>query len=50
MNKMENLSRLFQKQKREKKTHEEIEFHNAIKTEFLLPCTGCRKIIEKIPE
>ena len=27
---MENRSRVFQKQKRKKKTHEEIEFHNLI--------------------
>ena len=27
---MENLSRVFQKQKRKKKTHEEIEFYKSI--------------------
>ena len=27
---MENLSRMLQKQKRKKKTYEEIEFHNSI--------------------
>ena len=36
VNRIENLSRVFQKQKR-KKTHEEIE--------FLLPFTSCRKVL-----
>ena len=42
---MENLSRVFRK----KNTHEEIEFHNSIKIEFLLLFTGCRKVIGKMP-
>ena len=46
---MGNLSRVFQKQKR-KKTHEEIEFHNQFKIEFLLPFTGCRKVFGKMPD
>ena len=37
---MGNLSRVFQKQR--KKTHEEIE--------FLLPFTGCRKMLGKMPD
>ena len=46
---MENLSRVFQKQKR-KKTHEEIEFHlTQFIIEFLLPFTGGRKVLGKIP-
>ena len=50
MNRMENLSKLFQKQKRKtKKTHEETEFHNSIQVEFLLPFTGCGKLIGKMP-
>ena len=46
---MENLSRVFQKQKR-KKTHEGIEFHlTQFTIEFLLPFTGGRKVLGKIP-
>ena len=44
---MENLSRVFQKQT--KKTYEEIEFHNSIQ-DFLLPFTGSRKVLEKMPK
>ena len=44
---MENLSRVFQKQKR-KKTHEEIEFITQFKIEFLLLFTGCRKVLGKM--
>ena len=45
---MENISRVFQKQKR-KKLHEEIELHNSFKIGFLLPLTGCRKVLGKMP-
>ena len=43
---MENLSRLFQKQK--EKTHEETEFHNSIQD--LLPFTSCRKELTEMPD
>ena len=46
---MEDLSRVFQKQKRKKKKHEEIEFHNSIQDWVLLPFTGCRKVLGKMP-
>ena len=46
---MENLSNDFQKQKNPQKTHEEIEFHNWFKIEFLLPFTGYRKALGKMP-
>ena len=43
---MENLSRVFQKPKR-KTTHEEMSFKTQSKIEFLIPFTGCRKVLEK---
>ena len=54
MNGIEILSRVFQKQtnKQTNKKQEEIEFHNLItlfKIEFLIPFTGCRKVVGKIP-
>ena len=40
---MENLSKLFQKQK----AHEENGFHNSIE-EFLLPFASCKKLVGKM--
>ena len=48
---MENLSRVSKakKKKKKKKKHEEIEFYNSnCQIEFLLPFTGCRKVLAKI--
>ena len=47
---MENLSRVFEKQKQTNKkiTHEEIEFHNSVQDCVLLPFIGCRKVIGKM--
>ena len=41
---------VFQKRKRKRKIHEEIEFHNSVqfKIEFLLPFIGCRKVLGKM--
>ena len=41
---------MFQKQKREKKTREELSFITQFKTEFLLRFTGCRKVLGKMPD
>ena len=46
---MESLPRLFQKQKR-KKTYEEMSFRTQFKIEFLLPFTGCKKKLGKMPD
>ena len=46
MNRIENLSWVFQKQK---KIHEGIEFHNSIQDWVLLPLAGCRKVLGKMP-
>ena len=46
---MEHLPRVFQKQKRKKKTNDVIEFHTRFKIEFLVPFTGCRKALGKMP-
>ena len=45
---MENLSRLFPKQKREKQM-KRLSFITQLKIEVLLPFTGCRKVLEKVP-
>ena len=45
---MEYLSKLFQKEKNQKK-HEEIGFITKFKIEFLPPFTGCRKVLGKLP-
>ena len=45
---MENLSRLFQKQKR-KKNMKKLSFITQFKIEFLLQFTGCRKVLGKMP-
>ena len=48
---MKNLSRVFQKQKRKKKQHKtRLSFITHFKFEFLLPFTGCRKVLGKMPE
>ena len=46
---MENLSGVFQKQKRKKKQMERLSFINQFKIEFLLQFTGCtvEKCLEK---
>ena len=51
---MENISRVLQKQK-QKKLHGEIELNNSsyitqFKIEFLLPFTGCGKVLGKMPD
>ena len=46
---MENLSKLFQKQKR-KKNMKRLSFKNQPKIEFLLTFTGCRKVLGKMPK
>ena len=46
---MENLSRVFQKQKRKKKHMKRLSFINQFKIEFILLCTGCRKVLAKMP-
>ena len=45
---MENLSRVFQKQK-SKKTHEKNELYNSIEDWILLTFSGCRKVLGKMP-
>ena len=46
---MENLSRVFQKQKR--KNHiKRLSFITQFKIEFLLPFTSCRKVLGKMPD
>ena len=47
MNRIENLSRFFLKKAKTK--HEQIEIHNLLKIELLLPFTGCRKVLGKMP-
>ena len=42
---MENLSRVFSKQKRKKR----LSFTTQFKIEFLLPFTGSRKVLAKMP-
>ena len=44
---MENLSRMFQKQKRKKK-HKKLSFINHFNIEFLLPFTGYRKVLGEL--
>ena len=46
---MENLSRLFQKQNR-KKHMKRLSFITQFRIEFLLPFTGCRKMLGKMPD
>ena len=46
---MENRSRVFQKQKRKKKQIKRLSFITQFKIEFLLPFTGCRKVLGKMP-
>ena len=47
---MKNLSRVFQKQKRKKHTHmKRLSFKTQLKIEFLLPFTGRRKELQKMP-
>ena len=46
---MENLSWVFQKQKRKKKHMKRLSFINQFKIEFILLCTGCRKVLAKMP-
>ena len=46
---MENLSRVFQKQKREKNM-KRLSFITQFKIEFLLPFAGCRKMLGKMPD
>ena len=48
MNRMENISRVFQKQKR-KKNMKRLNFITLFKIEFLLPFTGCKKVLGKMP-
>ena len=45
---MENISRVFQKQKR-KKNMKRFNFITLFKIEFLLPFTGCKKVLGKMP-
>ena len=46
---MENLSRVFQKQKT-KKTHEErLSFKTQFKIEFLVLFADCRKVLGRMP-
>ena len=48
---MKNLSRVFQKQKKKrKKNTKRLSFITQFKIEFLLPLTGCRKVLGKMPE
>ena len=46
---MENLSKLFQKQKRKKKHTKKLSFITQCKIRFLLQFTGCRKLFGKMP-
>ena len=46
---MENLPRVFQKQKRKKKHMKRLSFITQFKIEFLLPFNGCRKVLGKMP-
>ena len=47
LNRMENLSRVFQKQ-RKKKHMKRLSFITQFKIEFLLPFTSCRKVFGKM--
>ena len=49
MNKIENLSRVFQK-KRRKKHMKGLSFITQFKIEFLLPFTCCRKVLGKMAD
>ena len=53
MYRIENLSRVFQKQKTKNKkkikNRKRLNFMTQFKIEFLLPFTGCRKVLEKMP-
>ena len=44
---MEHLSRIFQKRK--KQNMKRLSFITQFKIEFLLPFTGCRKVLRKMP-
>ena len=46
---MENLSRVFQKQKIKKKHMKRLSFITLFKIEFLLPFTSCREVLGKMP-
>ena len=53
---MENLSRVFQKEKRkktnknkQKKNMKRLSFITQFKIDFLLPFSGCRKVLGKMP-
>ena len=46
---MENLSRVFQKQTNKKTHMKRLSFITQFKIEFLLPFTGCRKVLAKMP-
>ena len=46
---MKNLSRVFQKQKRKKKPLRKLSLMTQFKIEFLLPFSGCRKVLGKMP-
>ena len=46
---MKNLSRVFQKQKRKKKHLRKLSLMTQFKIEFLLPFSGCRKVLGKMP-
>ena len=46
---MKNLSRVFQKQKRKKKTPEEIESYDSIQGWVFTTFSGCRKVLGKMP-
>ena len=46
---MENLSRVFQKEKEKENTWKRLSFITQFKIEFLLLFTGCRKVLGKMP-
>ena len=46
---MENLSKMFKKQKKKKKSMNRFSFMTQFKIEFLLPFTGCKKVFGKMP-
>ena len=48
MNGMENISSVFQRQKRKKKRMERLSFITQFKIEFLPPFTDCRKVLGKM--
>ena len=47
---MENLLRVFQNKKEEKNIKRLSFIITQFKIEFLLPFTGCRKVLEKMPD